>query len=116
MSRLIQAISPRAVAASASAFHRAVDPPAVRIPSPAARARKTAATDFPSASAAAMSLAVALPDQNAALRCSAAFSVISLTAAGKSVLSISTVTAEITASSDGYDGRSDTGITAVIAL
>src|SRR5512141_77736 len=116
MSRLTHAISPRAVAESASAFHNTADPPAVRMPSDAARARKSVATDFPSARPAARSLAVALPDQSAALRCSAAFSVISASAAGKSVLSISTVTPDITASSDGYDGRSDTGAIAVIDL
>ena len=116
MSRLVHATSPRAVAESASAFQSTADPPAVRIPSPAARARKTAATDFPSASPAARSLAVALPDQSAALRCSAAFSVTSSTAAGNSDFSISTVTPDITASSEGYDGKSVTGISAVTVL
>ena len=59
---------------------------------------------------------MALPDQSAALRCSAAFRVTSSTAAGNSAFSISTVTPESTASSDGYDGRSEIGISAVIAL
>ena len=116
MSWLTHAISPRAVAESASAFHNTADPPAVRIPSPAARARKTVATDFPSARPAARSLALAFPDQSAALRCSAALSVISSTAAGNSDFSMSTVTPEITASSDGYDGSSVTGIRALTVL
>src|SRR5258705_6291552 len=116
MSWLTQATSPRAVAESASAFHKTADPPAVFIPSPAARARNTVATDFPRARPAARSLAVALPDQSAAFRCSAALRVTSSTAAGNSVFSISTVTPDMTASSDGYDGSPDIGISAVIEL
>src|SRR6476661_3340735 len=113
MSWLTHAISPRAVAASARLFQRAGDPPAVLIPSPAARPRKTVATDLPSASPAARSLAVALPDHRAALRCSVALRVISSSEAGNKTFSISTVTPEITASSDGYDGKSETGIRAL---
>src|SRR4029079_16737385 len=101
ISLLIHATSPRAVAESASAFHKTGEPTAAFIPSAAALARKTVATDFPSARPAARSLAVALPDQRAAFRCSAALSVISSSAAGKSDLSISTVTPDITASSEG---------------
>ena len=101
MSMLFHGISPRAVAASASACHSAGEPPAVRMPSAPARATNTAATACPSARPAAMSLAVAFPDSSAACRCSAAFSVISSTAAGKSSFSISAVTPDITASSDG---------------
>jgi hypothetical protein len=109
---LIQGVSPRAIAASARDFHREGLPPAVRIPSAPARATNAAATALPSARPAAMSLADALPDQSAAFRCSAASSVISSSAAGKSAFSISTVTPDSTASSDGYAGRSDTGINA----
>src|SRR6476646_819399 len=116
MSWLTHAISPRAVAEAAIAFHIVGEPPAVRMPSAAARARKTAATDFPTARPAAISLAVALPDQIAALRCSAALSVTSSTAAGKSDLSISTVTPEMTASSEGYEGKSEIGTSDEIAL
>ena len=88
----------------------------MRIPSAAARARNTAATDFPSASPAATSLAAALPDQIAAFSCSAAFIVISWSSAGNNYFIISTVTTDNTASSDGYEGRSETGMIAMIAL
>src|SRR5437762_5111416 len=94
ISRLFQGISPWATALSANACHWAGVPTAFFMPSAPARVRKTAATDFPSANPAAISLAVARPDQNAALRCSAARSVISATAAGKSTLSISALTPE----------------------
>ena len=112
MSRLVHAISPRAVATSERACHCAGVPTAFFIPSAPARATKMAATDLPRANPAARSLAVALPDQSAALRCSAALSVISSTAAGKSDFSMSTVTPEITASSDGYAGRLEIGMSA----
>jgi hypothetical protein len=86
------------------------------MPSFAARAMNAVATALPNATPAAMSLGDALPDHSAALRCSAAFSVISSTAAGNRALSISTVTPDSTASSEGYAGRSVTGTRAMIRL
>src|SRR5207244_3839835 len=80
---LIQGISPRATALSASACHWAALPTAFLMPSAPARAMSVAATALPNASPAAISLAAALPDHSAALRCSAARWVISATAAGK---------------------------------
>jgi len=73
---LFHGISPRAVAVSAIACHIAGDPPAVLIPSEAARATNTAATACPRAKPAAMSLAVALPARIANCCCSFAFCVI----------------------------------------
>src|SRR3989454_430797 len=109
---LIQGISPRATALSASACHWAALPTAFFMPSAPARAISVAATALPNASPAAISLAAALPDHSATLRCSAARWVISATAAGKRTFSISTVTPDSTASSEGYAGKSPTGINA----
>ena len=106
VSRLVHAISPREVVASAKVCHCAGVPTAFFIPSPPARAITSPATAFPSARPAATSLAVARPERMAASRCSAAFRVISSTAAGKSSFSISAETPESTASSEGYDGSS----------
>ena len=92
------------------------EPAAVRMPSVAARATSTAATAWPSASPAARSLAVALPASSAACRCWPALSVISSTDAGKSSFSISAVTPDTTASSDGYAGRSVAGMSACTPL
>jgi hypothetical protein len=101
VSRLVHGVSPRAAVAFESAWTRAGDPPAVLIPSVAARATNTGATAFPRARPAAMSLAVALPERSAASRCSAALRVISSTEVGKSSFRSSAVTPEITASSEG---------------
>ena len=100
-SRLRHGISPRAVAAAARAANSAGEPPAVRMPSVAARAVNSAATALPSARPAARSLAVARPESSAASRCSAALRLISSTLVGNSSLSSSAVTPESTASSEG---------------
>src|SRR5687767_3113634 len=113
---LLQGTSPCAIAESVSACQSAGLPPAVRMPSFAARAMNAVATALPNATPAAMSLADALPDHSAALRCSAALSVISSTAAGNNALSSSTVTPDSTASSEGYAGRSVIGTSAWTAL
>ena len=101
LSWLTHAISPRRVAAAASAWICAGVPPAAFIPSDAARALNTAATACPSASPAAISLADAFPDSSAAVRCSPAFSVISATDVGNNSFRISAETPDSTASSDG---------------
>src|SRR5256885_9692437 len=77
ISRLDHAISPRAAALSLIACHTAADPPAVFMPSFAARARNTAATHLPNPRAAARALRVAFPEHRAALRRPAAFKVSS---------------------------------------
>jgi hypothetical protein len=107
--------SRRAPAESAIAFHIAGDPPAVRICVRGGAGKKERRYGFPKGQSCRQVIALALPDHRAALRCSAALSVTSSTAAGKSVLSISTVTPDITASSEGYDGKFVTGISALTA-
>ena len=105
MSRLIQGISPRAIAPSANASHCVLLPTALAMPSvlnrPVPGAEIKVATALPKASPAEISLAVAFPDHRAALRWSPARNVISSTAAGNNNFSISAVTPEITASSEG---------------
>ena len=100
-SRLCHGISPRAVVALERACVAAGVPPAVRIPSVAARAANTGATALPRARPAAMSLAAALPESRAASRCSAARRVISSADVGKRILRSSADTPERTASSEG---------------
>ena len=100
-SRLFHGVSPRAATAFESACVWAGVPPAVFMPSAAARAAKIGATALPSARPAAMSLAVALPESRAASRWSAARRVISSTDVGNSSFSSSAVTPETVASSEG---------------
>src|SRR5688572_16953450 len=115
VSRLIHGVSPFATAASSSPFQSALLPPAVPIRSFLARLANNEATDLPKARPLAISLDVALPDHNAASRCSSAFRVISSTAAGNSSFRISAVTPESTASYEGYAGRSVSGIRDLIS-
>ena len=66
LSMLCHGMSPRTAARAGSVAHSAGEPPAAPMPSEAARATNIAAMARPSATPAAMSLAVALPDSSAA--------------------------------------------------
>ena len=101
ISRLFHGISPRAVAASASACRSRALPPAVPMPS-ASRARDEHRGDRLAEREAGGDVAGRrLARQQRGLRCSLAFALISSTDVGKSSFSSSTVTPDSTASSDG---------------